>query len=81
MFLHLGKKTSILKKDIIGIFDYDLVKKNNITKEFIEIFTDEHKIDKKALNNEFKSFVLIKDKVYLTSVSTTALKNRVVRVV
>jgi hypothetical protein len=76
VFLHLGEEQLVLSKDIIGIFDYNLVKKSRDTKEFIEIVTDEMVIEKISKNKEIKSFIITKDKVFLSPISSLTLQKR-----
>ena len=35
MYLHIGNKSSVKRKDIIGIFDLDTATVSKITKDFI----------------------------------------------
>lgn len=77
MFLHLGEEKSIQNKDIIGIFNYELIKKSKSTKEFIDIMTHEGVLEKVSKNNKIKSFVVAKEKVFLSPISSTTLQKRV----
>ncbi len=78
MFLHLGGEKSVLKKQIIGIFDYDLIKKSRITKEFMDIAINENLIEQKKNGNKIKSFILTTDKIYFSPISSVTLQKRVV---
>lgn len=77
MFLHLGSELLVLKKDIIGIFDYDIVKKSKDTKEFMEIAINEGTINKIKGNNKHKSFVITDKQVYLSPISSLTLEKRI----
>lgn len=77
MFLHLGEEKSILYKDIIGIFDYDLVKKSEVTKEFLDLAVYEQVVEEVSSEKEIKSFIVTKDKVFLSPISSLTLKNRI----
>lgn len=78
MFLHLGSELSVLKKNIIGIFDYDIVKKSKDTKEFLEIATNEGTINKIKDSTKNKSFVVTDEHVYLSPISSLTLEKRIV---
>lgn len=78
MFLHLGGENSVLKKKIIGIFDYDLIKKSKITKEFMDIANDENLVEQKSSGNKIKSFILTTDKIYFSPISSVTLQRRTV---
>lgn len=77
MFLHLGNEKLVLAKDIIGIFDYNLIKKSRITKEFMEIITNEEALEEASADKKVKSFVVTKDKVYLSPISSVTLQKRI----
>jgi len=74
MFLHLGADTVIPLRDVIAINDLK-PGKSGINKEFIKKMQDEKKVidisEKKA-----KSFILTKDRVYLSAISSLTLKKR-----
>lgn len=74
MFLHLGSDTVVALKDIITINDYKVFR-SIINREFI------NRMKKKDFivdisDNEPKSFVVTKDKVYLSAISSLTLKKR-----
>ncbi len=77
MFLHLGSDVSVLQKDIIGIFDFKLINKSRITKEFIEVAASEQLIKKEAYKLKAKSIILTTDKIYFSPISTETLQKRV----
>lgn len=77
MFLHLGSEKSLLNKEIIGIFDYNLIKKSRITKEFMEIITNEGAIEQTNIDKKVKSFIVTKDKVFLSPISSLTLQKRI----
>lgn len=79
MYLHIGNKKSVVKKDIIGIFDLDTATVSKITKDFI------NKNEKKGLieyddNDLPRSFILYKEKgvfrLKLSRISAQGLKLR-----
>lgn len=79
MFLHIGNGKSVLKKNIIGIFDLDTSTVSKIGKDFI------NKKEKEGLleYDDFdlpRSFVLIEEndkyKIKLSRISSVGLKTR-----
>ena len=73
MYLHICKDVIIKKEDIIGIFKMESIEK---TKEF-ELIKDNLKdkiIDES--NGEKNSFVLTKDKAYISNISVETLEKR-----
>ena len=79
MFLHIGNGKSVLKKDIIGIFDLDTSTVSKIGKDFI------NRKEKSGLveyddDDLPRSFVLCKEsgeyKIKLSRISTQGLKLR-----
>ncbi len=76
MFLHLGGDVSVLRKDIIGIFDIFSTYKSTISKEFMEVAEGEKTIIKVSLTEKNKSFILVGDKVYLSPISSGTLQKR-----
>lgn len=77
MFLHLGSDISVLHKDIIGIFDVNLINKSRITKEFFEVAASEQLIKKGDNPSKTKSFVLTTEMIYFSPISTETLQKRV----
>jgi hypothetical protein len=80
MFLHLGKNESVLKEEIIGIFDIDLTTVSGPTKGFLAELQDKKRIVN-LCDDLPKSFVLVENKlcesVYITQNSVSSLKKRV----
>ena len=79
MFLHIGNRRSVRKKDIIGIFDLDTATVSKITKDFI------NKSQKSGEVTYFDSdlpraFILLDEggrgRVRLSRISTAGLKIR-----
>ncbi len=75
MFLHLGGDVTVLRKDIVGIFDLESTK-NPITKEFLEIAKNEHSIIKIMDKQPSKSFIIVGDNVYYSPISSNTLQKR-----
>ncbi|HOB82020.1 MAG TPA: DUF370 domain-containing protein [Peptococcaceae bacterium] len=80
MFLHLGSDVSVFKREIIGIFDYKLIKKSRITKEFIDVAAHEHLIKKGKKPKKIKSFILTTGNVYFSPISAETLQKRMLGV-
>jgi len=76
MFLHLGGEVSVPKKEIMGIFDYETVRRSNITKEFLELAQNDKNIVEIAPNQPVKSFIITNSKVFLSPISSTTLQKR-----
>ena len=79
MFIHLGEKCIVRKKDIVGIFDIENTSVSAITKEFL------NKAGKRGdviyVNEEMpKSFIIVKDEddsvIYISSLSPSTLVKR-----
>lgn len=74
MFLHLGADMVVPLRDVISITDFTSGK-SSINKEFLEKMQDEKKVidvsDKKA-----KSFIVTKNFIYLSAISSLTLKKR-----
>jgi len=75
MFLHLGGDKIVPKKNIIVILDY---KKgtSSINREFIQIAKDEGFIENISDQDKEKSYVITKDKIYISPISCNTLKKR-----
>lgn len=79
MYLHIGNKKSVKKKDIIGIFDLDTATESKMGKEFI------NRCEKNGMveyddEDLPRSFVLVEEngecKVRLSRISAGGLKSR-----
>lgn len=74
MFLHLGSDRTVAVDDIISINDYEIVS-SDINREFMERMNTLGRVVN-ILEKQPKSFVLTKDKVYLSAISSLTLKRR-----
>jgi regulator of extracellular matrix RemA (YlzA/DUF370 family) len=75
MFIHIGGDTVVSTKEVISILDHQSVKTSKITKRFIE---DEKK-SKRVVDNhveETKSYIITKDAIYCSPISSLTLKRR-----
>lgn len=79
MYLHVGNKKSVRKKDIIGIFDLDTSTVSAITKRFIGKFERDGRVEYTDLDLP-RSFLLVDEGdgygVRLSRISTVGLKAR-----
>jgi len=74
MLLHIGEGTLVRSREVIGFFDLDGAA-GDVTKEFL------HKKEKEGVTELLttdipRSFVLTDEKVYITRLSTGALRGR-----
>lgn len=75
MFIHIGGDTVVSTKDVISILDHQTVNTSKITKRFI----DEERKKKRVIDEaseEVKSFVITKDVIYCSPISSLTLKRR-----
>lgn len=79
MYLHIGNKKSVKKKDIIGIFDLDTATVSGITKKFINKNQKEGKVEYTDTDLP-RSFILLDEGgeccVKLSRISTGGLRLR-----
>lgn len=75
MLLHLGGNISVLKEDIIAILDYEAIN-SDISKEFLDIAKIENKIIEINSLEKNKSIVILKDKMYMSPISSLTLQKR-----
>lgn len=79
MFLHLGNGVSVRTKDIIAIYDYMgfFIKDIPENQHYLQICQKEGRVVRTDESNELiKSIIVTRDKVYLSVLSSTALKKR-----
>jgi extracellular matrix regulatory protein B len=75
MFIHLGGEKIIRAAELIAIFDLSIEKSSKISKQFIQQANKEKKIEVIG-EEECKSLVVTKNKVYYSPISSTTLKKR-----
>lgn len=75
MFIHIGGDTVVSTKEVISILDHQSVKTSKITKRFVE---DEKKAKRVVDNHleETKSYIITKDAIYCSPISSLTLKRR-----
>ncbi|WP_047153329.1 extracellular matrix regulator RemB [Aneurinibacillus tyrosinisolvens] len=75
MFIHLGGDTVVRSKDVIVILDYHMKQSSKITRQFLQEAEQTGRIILLG-NEQSKSFVITKDKVYCSPISSLTLKRR-----
>ncbi len=74
MFLHLGGDMIVRLSDVVAILDYR-VARAAASKEYLQLARSEGRLYDVA-EGEAKSFVVAKDAIYLSPISSTTLKKR-----
>lgn len=79
MYLHIGNKKSVRKRDVIGIFDLDTATVSGITKKFIAKNEKEGRVE--YMDSDLpRAFLLVEERgeynVKLSRISTVGLKQR-----
>ncbi|AJS60704.1 extracellular matrix regulator RemB [Paenibacillus sp. IHBB 10380] len=76
MYIHLGGEKNIRSSELVAIFDISIEKSSKISKKFVS-----HARQEKTIVNigeeEAKSIVVTKDKVFYSPISSATLKKRV----
>jgi hypothetical protein len=75
MFIHLGGEKIIRASELIAIFDLSIEKSSKISKSFIQHAHKERNVEMIG-DEECKSLVVTKSKVYYSPISSTTLKKR-----
>lgn len=75
MFLHLGGDTLVRLRDIVGIFDLGTVRRSHDTSDFLELATSDKRLVPPA-EGTAKTFLIVDDKVHLSSISSLTLVKR-----
>lgn len=75
MFIHLGGEKIIRASELIAIFDISIEKSSKISKQFIQQASKNKNIEHIG-EEECKSLVVTKNKVYYSPISSTTLKKR-----
>jgi len=76
VFLHLGENVIVPKNSVIGIFDKDICCNAISTREFLEIAESEKKSYKIGSIEKTKTFVLTKEGLYMSPISSSTLVKR-----
>jgi len=79
LYLHIGQNTTILSKSIIGIFDLDHSSSSKITRDFLRIQEQKHRVINVS-DDLPRSFLICEEqgsiRIYLTQISSSTLLRR-----
>lgn len=76
MYLYLGGECVVRTGDIIGIFDMDTSTVNKATRDYLNKAEKNHRVI--YVNYDLpKSFIVLKDKIYVCPLNTSTLLKRV----
>lgn len=75
MFIHLGAEKIIRSSELIAIFDVSIESSSKISKSFVNQVQKEKQAEWIG-EEEPKSLVVTRDKVYYSPISSTTLKKR-----
>ncbi len=79
MYLHIGQNTTILSKSIIGIFDLDHSSSSKITRDFLRVQEQKHRVINVS-DDLPRSFLICEEngsiRIYLTQISSSTLLRR-----
>ncbi|MCL6594897.1 MAG: DUF370 domain-containing protein [Firmicutes bacterium] len=75
MILHLGSDMSIRTREVIAIFDLDVIRPSQASREFLEIMESEGKLVRIS-NEPPKSAVLTENALYLSPISSWTILRR-----
>lgn len=75
MYIHLGGEKVIFSSELIAIFDVSIEKSSKISKQFLS-YALENKNVIRIGEEESKSIVVTKDKVYYSPISSATLKKK-----
>ena len=77
MYIHIGGDYSIPEKTILGIFDFDsITNEGSYTNEFLKQAQERNRIEYISYDIP-RSIILAIDRVYISSVSTRTIRNRI----
>lgn len=75
MYIHLGGEKIIRSSELIAIFDTSIEQSSKISKQFVEYAMQDKKIEAIG-EEEAKSIVVTREKIYYSPISSTTLKKR-----
>lgn len=75
MFIHLGGDVIIPKKEIVAIINVN-TRRSAATAEFLGLARSEKKLELIAEKGKEKSFVLTRERIFLSPISSATLKKR-----
>lgn len=75
MYIHLGGEKIIRSSELVAIFDISIEKSSKISKQYVS-YAQQHKHIEVIGEEEAKSIVVTKRKVYYSPISSATLKKR-----
>ncbi|OPA78999.1 DUF370 domain-containing protein [Paenibacillus selenitireducens] len=75
MYIHLGGEKVIRSAELVAIFDVSIEKSSKCSKQFLT-YAHQHKNVEVIGDEEAKSIVVTKGKIYYSPISSTTLKKR-----
>ncbi|OWZ83467.1 extracellular matrix regulator RemB [Natranaerobius trueperi] len=75
MFVHIGENSVLPIKDIVGIFDVEILE-DKATRDFLKISEEEGFVIKNDNDTE-RSFILTGQNIYFSPIASTTLKKRI----
>lgn len=78
MYLDLGEKTSVMQKDILGVFDIDATTVSHKTRDYLNKMQKDNKLITVSYDLPL-SFVVCENEAYLCAVSTQTLYSRTLK--
>lgn len=75
MFIHLGGEKIIRANELVAIFDLSVEKSSKISKQYVQ-YAKKHQLIEIIGEEESKSLVVTKEKLYYSPISSTTLKKR-----
>lgn len=76
MFIHLGGDVVVSKDEVITILNNQLMKKNEINKEFMELAEEDGFLSLITERANAKSLIITSKRVYMSPISSMTLKKR-----
>lgn len=75
MYINIGEEFVLQKQDITGIFDMDKTTVNKATRDFLAKAQKENRVVLTSYDLP-KSFIIAKDKIYISPLNTSTLLKR-----
>ncbi|MFD3258936.1 extracellular matrix regulator RemB [Paenibacillus lentus] len=75
MYIHLGGEKVIFSSELVAIFDISIEKSSKISKQFVSHAIKEKNVQRIG-EEEAKSIVVTKTKVYYSPISSATLKKK-----
>jgi len=76
MFIHLGGDVVVSKNEVITILNNQLMKKNEINKEFMELAEEDGFLSLITAKANAKALIITSKRVYMSPISSMTLKKR-----